>query len=97
MPLPTFVAPPIVALGSGGHGFMHQEEANFERVGIAFMPCSIVGWGYLFAFVIATLALVFLAGAVWAFAGWQGDEVIQAAVLVAGVLATVRFARKRCT
>lgn len=74
---------------------MHRKSADFERVGIAYMPCSVAGWGYLFAFVITTLVLMFLATAVWAFAGWHGTEVIQGAILVVGVLATVRFARNR--
>jgi hypothetical protein len=74
---------------------MRRQDAHFERVGIAYMPCTIAGWGFLFAFVIATLVLVFLARTIWAFAGWQGAEVVQGVLLVAGALATVRFAHKR--
>ena len=74
---------------------MDQRNVHFERVGIAYMPCTAVGWGCLFAFTLATLALIFLAQAVWASAGWQGAEVVQGAILVTAVLATVRFAHKR--
>lgn len=74
---------------------MVKKSLDFERLGIAYVPCSVAGWGFLFAFVLTTLALVFLASAVWAYAGWQGAEVIQAAIMVVCVLAAVRFADKR--
>lgn len=74
---------------------MDRKGVHFERVGMAYMPCSGPGWGYLFTFVMTTLALLFLATAVWSFARWQGVEFIQGVILVLGVLATVRFAHKR--
>jgi len=36
------------------------------------MPCTVVGRVFLFDFLIATLAVIFLAGTVRTGAGWQG-------------------------
>jgi len=74
---------------------MRPEKAHFDRIGIAYVPCTVVGWMYLFSFVIATLSLMFAARSIWAFAGWQGADAVQVAILVAGALATVRFAHER--
>ena len=76
---------------------MHRKKAHYERIGIAYMPCTVAGWGFLFGFVISTLALVFLASAAWAFSGWQGADVIRGLILIAGALTMVRFAHKRST
>ena len=74
---------------------MPKKRVDFERLGIGYVPCSFAGWVYLFAFAITTLALLFLASAVWAYAGWQGTEVIQAAIMIVCSWATVRVAHKR--
>ena len=68
---------------------------DFDRFGIAYMPCTIAGWCYLFGFVLAMLAIVFLVRAVWDASGLPGVDVAQGLILVAGVVATVRFAHTR--
>lgn len=59
------------------------------------MPITTVGWGYLFAFIAATIASAFLAQTIWAKAGWPGASMVQTAILLVGMLATVRFAYRR--
>lgn len=86
--LRTLAGSPIVC-------FMERENKHFERFGIAYMPCTVAGWGYLFAFVAATLVSVFLVQAIWTKTGWQGGDAVQAAILVVGVLGMVRFAHSR--
>lgn len=59
------------------------------------MPCTIAGWCYLFGFVFATLAIVFLVGVIWEASGLPGVDLARGLILVAGVIAMVRFAHSR--
>ena len=72
-----------------------KRTIHFERLSIGFMPITTVGWAYLFVFIAATIAGVFLAQSIWAKAGWPGASVVQTAILLVGALAMVRFAYKR--
>lgn len=74
---------------------MDKKRTHFERVGIAYIPCTIAGLFYLFAFVLATLSVVFLVGAVWVGSGLRGVNIVRGLILMTGVIAMVRFAQRR--
>lgn len=74
---------------------MAKKRAHFERVGIAYMPTSIAGWIYLFAFTILALGCVFLVQALWAKAGWLGADLTSFVILTIGVIVMTRFAHNR--
>ena len=74
---------------------MKQKTLHFERFGIGFMPITVAGWGYLFAFILITLTVVFAGRSIWLALEWQGIDVLTFAILTAGVISTVRFAHKR--
>jgi hypothetical protein len=68
---------------------------DFDRYGIGYMPCTNAGCVYLFAFILATLAVTFMAGALWQASDLPGVEVVRGLILVAGIIATIRFAHRR--
>lgn len=74
---------------------MASKRAHFERIGIAYMPTTIAGWIYLFAFVILALGCVLVVQSLWAKAGWPGADLASFVTLTIWVIAITRFAHNR--
>jgi hypothetical protein len=67
----------------------------FQRFGMAYMPCTFVGWVYLFALIIFALTIGFLVQELWAKTGWPGAGMVNFATLTLCVVVITRFAHKR--
>ena len=74
---------------------MAQRRAHFERTGISYVPTTIAGWVYLFAFVISALGSVLAVQSLWVKAGWPGADVASFITLTIWVIAITRFAHNR--
>ena len=74
---------------------MKKKTVHFERFGFGYMPITVAGWGYLFAIVLMTLAVVFAIRWIWLSLDWKGIDFVTFTILAIGAILSVRFAHKR--
>ena len=72
-----------------------SKRKDFDRFGFGFMPCTIAGLLYLFGFVSATIAAVFLGRFVWTAWGLPSVDFVGGVILLIGIIALNRFAHRR--